>query len=107
MARTIELPRPRIASLALEVDWRRWRRRLIAGVMVFTLAGLAGVAVFTYLAYQRAASDLVIERDQQVTYLSAARLKDEMLKVFGRSCHIGSRARNLSRRPWCSARRAA
>ena len=44
------------------------------------LAALAGVAVFTYLAYQRAASQLVVERDQQVTYLSAARLKDELLK---------------------------
>ena len=79
MARTIELPRRRLAPLAFEIDWRRWRRRLIAGVMVLTLAVLAGVAVFTYLAYQKAASDLVIERDQQVTYLSAARLKDEML----------------------------
>ncbi len=33
-----------------------------------------------HLAYQRATSQLVVERDQQVTYLSAARLKDELLK---------------------------
>ena len=61
MARTIELPRRRLAPLAFEIDWRRWRRRLIVGVRVFTLAVLAGVAVFTYLAYQKAASDLVID----------------------------------------------
>jgi serine phosphatase RsbU (regulator of sigma subunit) len=63
-----------------EINWKKWRRRLIAGSMVFTLAILAGVAVFTYLAYQRASTDLVMERDRQVTYLSAGRLKDEMSK---------------------------
>ena len=74
-------PRQRNAALLRSrIDWRRWRRRLIAGTTVFTLAALAAVAVFTYLAYQRAASQLVIERDQQVTYLSAARLKDELIK---------------------------
>ena len=67
-------------TLGFGVGGRRWHRRLIAGITVFTLALLAGVAAFTYLAYQRAASELVVERDQQVTYLSAARLKDELLK---------------------------
>ena len=68
------------AFLGLGIEWRAWRRRLIAGGMVLALAVLAGVAAFTYLAYQQAASELVIERDQQVTYLSAARLRDELLK---------------------------
>lgn len=62
------------------IDWKRWRRHLIVGSMVFTLAILASVAVYTYLAYQRASTDLVMERDRQVTYLSAGRLRDEMLK---------------------------
>jgi serine phosphatase RsbU (regulator of sigma subunit) len=48
--------------------------------MVFTLAVLASAAVFTYLAYQRASTDLVMERNRQVTYLSAGRLKDEVSK---------------------------
>jgi serine phosphatase RsbU (regulator of sigma subunit) len=63
-----------------QYEWKRWRRRLIAGLMVFTLAILAGVAAFTYLAYRTASTDLVMERDRQLTYLSAARLKDEMTK---------------------------
>ena len=73
------------------IDWRRWRRRLIAGTMVVTLAVLAGVAVFTYLAYQRAAVALVVERDHQVAYLSAARLRDELLKFTN---ELTSLARN-------------
>ena len=66
--------------LGLGIEWRTWRRRLIAGGMALALVVLAGVAAFTYLAYQQAASELVIERDQQVTYLSAARLRDELFK---------------------------
>jgi serine phosphatase RsbU (regulator of sigma subunit) len=73
------------------IDWRRWRRRLIAGTMVVTLAVLAGVAVFTYLAYQRAAVALVVERDHQVAYLSAGRLRDELLKFTN---ELTSLARN-------------
>ncbi len=57
---------------------RTRRRRLVAGLMSLTLALLVGVAVFSYLAYRRAASDLVMQRDRQVAYLSAARLKEEM-----------------------------
>ena len=67
------------------IDWRRWRRRLIAGTMVVTLAVLAGVAVFTYLAYQRAAVALVVERDHQVAYLSAARLTGRAAEVYQRA----------------------
>ena len=63
-----------------EIDWRTWRRRLIIGLIVVTLAVLTGAAVFTYLAYQQASTDLVMERNRQVTYLSAGRLKDEMSK---------------------------
>jgi hypothetical protein len=66
--------------MRVAIDWRRWRKPLIVGLMAVTLAVLAGAAVFTYLAYQRASTDLVMERNRQVTYLSAARLKEEMSK---------------------------
>lgn len=62
------------------MDWKKWRRRLIVVSIALTLAVLAGAAMFTYLAYQRASTDLVMERDRQVTYLSAGRLRDELLK---------------------------
>jgi serine phosphatase RsbU (regulator of sigma subunit) len=62
------------------LDRNKLRRLLLPGAMAFTLAILAGVAAFTYLAYQRASTELVMERDRQVTYLSAARLRDEMAK---------------------------
>ena len=80
MQRRTEFRQRSPVTLGFRVDGRRWHRRLIAGIMVFALAVLAGVAAFTFLAYQRAASALVVQRDQQVTYLSAARLKDELLK---------------------------
>lgn len=80
MQRRTEFLQRNPLTLGFRVDGRRWHRRLIAGVMVFALAVLAGVAAFTFLAYQRAASALVVQRDQQVTYLSAARLKDELFK---------------------------
>jgi serine phosphatase RsbU (regulator of sigma subunit) len=63
-----------------EIFWRKWRRPLIVGLTVLTLAVLAGAGVFTYLAYQRASTELVMERNRQVTYLSAGRLKDEVSK---------------------------
>jgi serine phosphatase RsbU (regulator of sigma subunit) len=66
--------------MRVEVSWRKWRKRLVVALMLFTLAVLAGAAVFTYLAYERASTDLVMERNRQVTYLSAGRLKDELSK---------------------------
>jgi hypothetical protein len=62
------------------IKWRKWCRRLIVALMVLTLVVLAGAAVSTYLAYQRASTDLVMERNRHVTYLSAARLMDEVSK---------------------------
>jgi serine phosphatase RsbU (regulator of sigma subunit) len=52
--------------------------RLIVGLLMVAMGIFAAVAIFMYLAYQRAASALVVERDQQVALLSAARLKDEL-----------------------------
>jgi serine phosphatase RsbU (regulator of sigma subunit) len=60
---------------------QKWRSRLILLSIVLTLAVLVGVTANIYLAYQQAASELVIERDRQVTYLSAGRLQNELAKI--------------------------
>jgi hypothetical protein len=39
---------------------------------------LVAAVVFTYMAYREAATDLVLERDEQVTELSAARLQQAL-----------------------------
>jgi serine phosphatase RsbU (regulator of sigma subunit) len=49
-------------------------------VLVFAFLALAGVAAFAYFSYRQALSQLVIERDQQLAYLSASRLSDEFAK---------------------------
>lgn len=59
---------------------QQWRTRLIAGMTILTLLALGGLATAAYLFYRDAASDLVVENDRQVAFLSAVRLKDEMLK---------------------------
>lgn len=61
-----------------KLDRTRRRSRLVVGIMILTLALLAGVALFTFLAYQGAAADLVIESDRQKTFAAATRLKDEL-----------------------------
>jgi len=50
----------------------------MAWAMLAALAAIAGVALYTYLAYRRAASELVIERDRQLAILSGARLREEL-----------------------------
>ncbi len=59
---------------------RSWRRRAITWFFVPAMAVLVGVAVVTYMAYERVTSNTVIERDREVTYLSAARLREELSK---------------------------
>ena len=59
---------------------RSWRRRAITWFFVPAMAVLVGAAVVTFLAYQRVTSDTVVERDREVTYLSAARLREELSK---------------------------
>lgn len=58
---------------------RRPGRVIVVGVII-SLSLLIAVTVMTHLAYQRAEAELVIERDAQLTYLSATRLKVEMDK---------------------------
>jgi hypothetical protein len=60
--------------------WKKYRKGVLAGGMLLTLAILTAVAVYTYAAYQRTASDLVVERDRQLAYLSAASFREEMTR---------------------------
>jgi serine phosphatase RsbU (regulator of sigma subunit) len=60
-----------------------WRSRLIAGATILAVVALAVTAGFIYLAYERTAGDLIIQRDRQVAFLSAARLKDQMAGYTG------------------------
>ena len=63
-------------------DPRAARRgsRLFVLLLASMFLALLGTAGYTYFAYRRAAAELVIERDRQVTYLSAARLQAELSK---------------------------
>lgn len=57
-----------------------WYRNVVVWLAIGGVIVAAGVAFYTYSAYRRAASDLVIERDQQVAILSSARLRTELNK---------------------------
>lgn len=56
------------------------RGRLLSAGMVLAFLALAGVAAYAYGSYRSALSQLVIERDHQLAYLSASRLSDEFGK---------------------------
>ena len=58
---------------------RKDPNRVFAWALVLALIPLAAAAVILYRSYQRAASEIIIERDLQVAYLSAARLREELL----------------------------
>lgn len=57
------------------------RRHLAAAVLLCALAIMAAAAIYTYRAYQTAASDLIVERDRQLVYLTAARLHEEFVRL--------------------------
>jgi nitrate/nitrite-specific signal transduction histidine kinase len=52
--------------------------KIIAWTFVPTLAILAGVALFTFISYQRVTEDLVLTRNQELTRLSASQLAGEL-----------------------------
>jgi serine phosphatase RsbU (regulator of sigma subunit) len=58
----------------------RWREQLVVWLLLVSLLAVVGVVIRTFLDYRAAAIDLLITRDQQLTYLSAARLRDELFK---------------------------
>ena len=66
--------------LRSKFDWKKLRSRLGAALVVLTLVVLAAAAAYTFTAYQKASSDLVVERDRQLAYLSAAHLREEFSK---------------------------
>ena len=58
----------------------RWRDQLVVWLFLIAILAVVGTAVRTFLDYRAAAIDLLISRDQRLTYLSAARLRDELYK---------------------------
>jgi serine phosphatase RsbU (regulator of sigma subunit) len=64
----------------LSKRWKNIRSAVVSWFFVPTVIVLAGVAILTYLSYQSVTNDLIIERDQEFTYLSAARLREELSK---------------------------
>jgi serine phosphatase RsbU (regulator of sigma subunit) len=85
-------------------DWRReWRSRLITWAFVPAMLVLASVAVITFLAYEKVTGDLVIERDRELTYLSAARMREEMSKftdalaALARSADVSQSGNDMAR----------
>lgn len=74
-------------------SWRRWRVRVVASVVLLTLLGLFVAAIFTYLSYRDAAAQLIIQRDRQVSLLTAIRLRDELAKLAD---DLGPMARSQS-----------
>src|SRR4030065_389237 len=69
-ART-SLPRPRPSR----TSW------LLIGSVVLTFVLLGGAAVVTYVAYQQATAELVLERDRELAFFSASRLESELAKL--------------------------
>lgn len=61
-------------------QWKRWRSRVVLGIMVLTLLILAAVSAYTYDAYQTAAGKLALESNRQLTYVGAARLRNELTR---------------------------
>lgn len=57
-----------------------WRRRLLIALILLTLVILAGISAYSYWTYQQATAELVIESDRQLTFVAAARLREELVK---------------------------
>ncbi len=68
-----------------------------AGLWLLALAilGLVGVVIYTYRAYRKAATDLVLARDEQLTELSAARLQQD-LEDYGDLLVFLARSQDMS-----------
>lgn len=94
-----------VAAGRSHLKWRRWRTRVIAAVTILTLVALGGLAATAYIFYSKAASDLIVETDRQVAFLSAVRLKDEMLK-FATELDAVARSNDFSATDPAQQRRA-
>ena len=60
--------------MLLGIRWRSMRAKIIAWSFVPTTIILVAVALVTFTAYQQVTEDLVIERNQELTRLSAVEL---------------------------------
>jgi PAS domain S-box-containing protein len=67
----------------LRIRWGSLRIRIIAWAFIPTAIILMAVALVAFYAYQKVTEDLVIERDQQVTRLSADQLADALAEYVG------------------------
>ncbi|MCA9870733.1 MAG: hypothetical protein KC487_10205, partial [Anaerolineae bacterium] len=61
-------------------EWKRWRSRVVLGIVVLTLLILAAVSLYTYNTYQSAAERLALESNRQLGYVGAARLRGELTR---------------------------
>ena len=62
----------------LRIRWGSLRTKIIVRSFVPTAIILFGVALITFVAYQRVTEELAIERDQELTRLSAGQLATEL-----------------------------
>ncbi len=60
------------------IAWAVAHSRLIASFILLTVGLMAAAALVVYTSYRAAAADLLIQRDRQLTYLAAARLRDQL-----------------------------
>ena len=67
----------------LKIRWRTLRTKIITWSFVPTAFILVGVALVIFYAYQQVTEELVIERDEQVTRLSASQLSSELAEYTG------------------------
>jgi hypothetical protein len=61
--------------------WQLWQPRILAAIVLITLAGLIAGAIYAYLSYRQAAAQLIIQRDRQVALLTAVRLQNELSRL--------------------------
>lgn len=61
-------------------QWARLRSRAITWALVPTVIVLAAVAVIAYLAYEDASQKEVLSQNEQLAFLSASRLSEELVK---------------------------
>ena len=61
-------------------EWKRWRSRVVLGIVVLTLLILTAVSLYTYNTYQSAAERLALESNRQLGYVGAARLRGELTR---------------------------
>ncbi|MGD8731607.1 MAG: SpoIIE family protein phosphatase [Anaerolineales bacterium] len=79
----------------LQERFRRWRRNAGFWLLVLIMLIVLLVAVYTYKGYRNAATELVLERDEQLVVLSAARLREE-LGNLSENLEVLARSRDLS-----------